>query len=307
MATVINSVKKRDDELAFGRVLCRILPYKLFDALRKNGAAFEHIEEIRCRKNRRLYVTCGEQNVILGYVVTEEDMEYIFNALCGGSLYAHKDTVNEGYITLDGGIRVGIVGRAAVESGKLLGVYDVSGINIRLPKDLRPSASTVCNLLHKSRGGVLIYSSPGVGKTTLLRSASATMASGENAIRVAVVDTRGELGLYLDDARLSLDILEGYPKAKGIEIALRTMNPQLIVCDEIGSEADAQAIASAQNCGVPILASAHGDSLSGLLVRKGIESLHKSAVFDYYVGIERRYGYDFSYSIVSREEAVSVS
>ena len=97
MATVINSIKNREDELLLSRVLGRILPYKLFDALRGNGEALLHVEEIRCRRNRRLYLTCGGQNIILGYVVTDADMEYIFNAICGGSLYAHKDTVIEGY------------------------------------------------------------------------------------------------------------------------------------------------------------------------------------------------------------------
>ena len=150
---------------------------------------------------------------------------------------------------------------------------------------------------------MLVYSPPGEGKTTLLRGVAAALASGAEAWRVAVIDSRGELGFSLDDASLCIDVLAGYPRALGLEIAARTMNAQLIVCDEIGGVDEARAIISAQNCGVPLLASAHGESVRSIMRRDGIRELHLAGVFGAYVGIKRRgIGIDYIYDISRAEE-----
>jgi hypothetical protein len=106
------------------------------------------------------------------------------------------------------------------------------------------------------------------------------MASGISPWRVSIIDTRGELALSFDGSGATVDLLTGYPKSVGIEIAARTMNPELMVCDEIGDAEEARAIIGAQNCGVPLLASAHGADLGGLLRRTGIRELHIAGVFD---------------------------
>ena len=104
-----------------------------------------------------------------------------------------------------------------------------------------------------------------------------------------------------------MDVLTGYPRPRGIEIATRTMNAQLIVCDELGDAAEAEAIVAAQNCGVPFVASAHGDSVAGLLRRTGILRLHRAGVFGAYVGIRRPpWGGEFSYTVTEWEEANGV-
>jgi stage III sporulation protein AA len=128
------------------------------------------------------------------------------------------------------------------------------------------------------------------------------MASGFSPWRVAVIDTRGELSFSLSGEGLCLDVLSGYPRGIGIEIATRTMNAQLIVCDEIGDTREAEAIMAAQNCGVPFLATAHADSIRELLKRTGIAKLHEARVFGCYVGIKRR-GSDFNYTFTEWEDA----
>ena len=303
MATVINDIKVKK-RAVYENVLSGALPYKLFDEIRRVSDKYGRLEELRCRSGRRAYVSIGGRNIMLSYVVSVSDMNMMTDAICGGSLYAHSETMAEGFITLEGGVRVGICGRAVVEGGKIIGIYDVSGLNYRIPSPLLKVGASVCRLLNEGGcNGVLIYSPPGVGKTTLLRGIAAGMSSGSGARRVAVIDTRGELGSALTGEELSLDILVGYPRGKGIEIATRTLNPELIICDEIGDLSEAQSIVTAANSGVPVVATAHADSVDALLKRDGFDRLHRAAVFGYYVGIRRNTDKtEYEYDIKRREE-----
>ena len=152
---------------------------------------------------------------------------------------------------------------------------------------------------------MLVYSKPGVGKTTVLRDAAALLASGAQPMRVAVVDTRGELGYYLEAKRLTVDILTGYPRKEGIAVATRTLGAQVIVCDEIGDADEAAAIVSAHNCGVPLLASAHAESVRELMSKPGIARLHQSRVFGQYLHIARRPSreFEYEYTVTDAEHA----
>ena len=143
----------------------------------------------------------------------------------------------------------------------------------------------------------------GCGKTTLLRSLAKILASGEPAVRVSVIDTRGELGYSLGEHDLCVDILSGYPKHTGISIAARTLSPQVIICDEIGSRAEAEAICEAQGCGVPLIATAHASSVRELLGRSGMGILHRSGCFLNYVGISRSGEFGLSYDVCKRGDA----
>ena len=302
MATVIRTVRQTafDGHLS---ELFRILPRRLFEEFRSAAEKYGNVEELRCRKDKRAFITAGGENIMLDTVTDGEDMGRMFNAVCQGSVYAHKDTLLEGYVTVGNGIRVGICGRAVTDGGRMIGVYDISGLNLRLPSQRGIDGEPVCRLLREG-AGVLIYSPPGVGKTTLLRGVIKKMASGDRAVRVCVIDTRGELSSEKMGENISVDVLTGYPRGKGIEIATRSMNAQLIVCDEIGDLSEADSIIAAQNCGVPIVATAHSDSIFALMRRTGIRRLHDAAVFDYYVGISRKKGvFDLEYSICKREDA----
>ena len=308
MAVTIKNEKNKKTE-AVPESLLRILPYRLADEIRRmterNGL---NVEEIRLRCERVSSLTANGKNTVMQTILTREEIDRFFKTVCEGSLYAHSDTINNGYITLDGGIRIGICGRAATVNEKIHGVYDISSMNIRIPHAVKRVGEPICRMLRSYIGcrGVLIYSPPGEGKTTLLRAVSASMAGGQMPLRVAVIDTRGELSFSLFDEGLCIDLFSGYPRGVGIEIATRTMNAQLMVCDEIGDVSEAEAIIAAQNCGVPFLASAHADSIDALLRRTGIAMLHEAHVFGCYAGIKRRGEGDFTYTFTDWEEADAI-
>ena len=285
------------------------LPYRISDALRRElrlRAPDSVCEEIRIRCGRMSFVTLsGGINVPLDVSLSRDEMDQTVEKLCRGSLYAYTETINQGYITLPSGMRAGISGRAAVENGRVIGVSDINGICIRIPHYVKVDPTPICNLLCElnMNKGVLIYSAPGVGKTTLLRSVSSEMARGSNACRVVVVDTRGELEFGLRSRGLCLDILCGYPKALGIEIALRSMGAQLIVCDEIGGNDEITSICNAANGGAALLASVHASDIESLMSNESVKTLHKSGAFGAYVGIKRSDG-EIRYTVTYRSDIV---
>ena len=251
----------------------------------------EHIEEIRLRRDKHIFVTVGgrgiKRNVSLPYVVSEKELCTIFNRMCDGSLYAYSESIIRGYISLPCGVRVGVCGHASVEGGRIIGVYDIAGLNVRIPRiDIGVDESLLRKVVsHAKRGlGTLIFSPPAQGKTTCLRAIAYELSSRE-LMRTSVIDTREELSLMPDNKRLTLDVFSGYPKAEGIRMATLFMNPEVVICDEIGSEEEALAIADAQNCGVPLIATTHGADVYSLLRRRGIMTLHRARAFGSYVRI----------------------
>ena len=137
------------------------------------------------------------------------------------------------------------------------------------------------------------------GKTTLLRAIAACVASPQYGRHTVIVDTRGELNVDLGNPAYSLDVMSGYPRDVGIEIAVRTLGAQVIICDEIGSMADAHATLGASNCGVPIIASAHAASLDELMERPSISVVHRAHVFEKYVKLSRKIAGGFDYEIAN--------
>ena len=283
-------------------VLRSCLPPHFCDTILRTGAY--PIEEIRLHRGRILTVTSRLKNLGCGIVVSERDIQDVFSRMCGGSLYAYEETIRQGYIPLEGGIRVGVCGSAASQDGKIIGVHSITGLMIRIPHAVLVDTTTLLHTFFadRSQRGLLIYAPPGVGKTTLLRAIAKDVSSPQHRRHTVIVDTRGELNVELNDPNLNLDILCGYPRDVGIEIAVRTLGAQLIICDEIGSMADARATLGAANCGVPLIASAHAATVGELLERPAIKLLHRAHVFGKYVGLSRRTMGGFEYDITAWKE-----
>ena len=281
------------------------LPERVRADIEQAAKELKRIEEMRFHCGRRTTLTSMGRNIPTAAVLSRNEMERLLTRLCGGSVYAFRDTIAEGYINPGGGVRVGVCGRAALSGGKISGVYEIDTLVIRIPHRSPPLGREIVGLIKEMNftRGVLIYSPPGVGKTTHLRSLAIMLSSGNEAKRVSVIDTRGELAFALDSPALCLDLLSDYPKHTGISIASRTLGSEVIICDEIGSRAEAEAIREAHNCGVPLIATAHAASVRELLGRIGIGILHRAGCFGAYVGLSRRGSFGFDYDICKREDA----
>ncbi len=280
----------RKSEITLPKYLTGALPLPVVgeteELLRESS---EGIEEIRLRLGKFSEYRVGGKSLRGRYVPDRESMDDILFKLCGGSVYAHGDTLCEGYVRGESGVRIGVVGHAVCRGAQITAVQNVSSLNIRIPTKLRRLSgigTPYPELAEAATGGLLICSPPGVGKTTALRYTARTLAGTGH--RVAVIDSRGELAYGLEAPGLSADVLDGYPRAKGIEIAIRTMCPDVIVCDEIGSSEDCAALMSAAGAGVAVLATAHASSSEDAVSRQGISELCRTGIFGHVAFLERQ-------------------
>ena len=262
----------------------------------------EKLSEIRIRAGRLSSVSLRGRVIPLSVFVTEEQIRDSLKLFCRGSVYAYSESLKEGYIAFEGGYRVGVSGRAVYENGIICGVGEVSSLCVRIPHNIRGAADIVIETFERLefRQGILIYSQPGNGKTTMLRDCALQLSSGKYHKTVALIDTREELSGSFIGRECAIDVLKGYPKAAGIEIATRTLSPDVIICDEIGGYEEALSILETQSCGVPLIASAHGGSLSEIFSRGSVKILAENGVFGAYIYVKRenenKYTYTVNYS-----------
>ena len=229
-------------------------------------------EEIRLRTGQPLTVLLPEgemfaQKEMPRMHVTQNDLEQLCDTVTGYSRYAACDTLSHGFLTAKGGYRIGVCGTAVMHDGCMTNLRDFSSAVIRISREVSGLAEEILpRLMENGRfPSTLIYSPPGLGKTTLLRDMVRLLSDGDQqtpAFRVAVADERGEIAvMYQGRAQMSVgchtDVLDGCPKAQAIPILLRSANPQIIAVDEITQQHDLHAMAHAANCGVSLLATIH--------------------------------------------------
>jgi len=265
-----------------------ILPKKIADEILRLSACrpggISAIKEISVRLGGGCYLKIGREEIRLFSFPDREEMDLTVDRLLGGALYAHRDNIAKGFVSLGRGIRVGICGSASYDGGALVGVRNINSLIFRIPTGECEFEEELREVFAKGIGrGVLIYSSPGVGKTTAIRRLAALVGGGKCPKRVAVVDERGEFDEF-DYIGCKVDILKGYKKSEGVEIATRTLAPQIIMIDEIGAE-DVAPILSVIKCGIPIVATAHASSKEELLSKPVLKSLFESSVFSLVLGI----------------------
>lgn len=261
----------------------------------------ENIREIRLKKDAPIIIT-STRNMFLRYngELTEiynpnevcffesYDMEESVRKLCNYSIYAFQNEMKNGFITVNGGHRVGIAATAITDlNGNITAIKDVTSLNVRIARQIdNCSDDIIQNILHNRLKSILIIGEPASGKTTVLRDLSLRLSGAEFGFkRVCVVDERGEIDIcnIFNNKKqfgISCDILKGYPKNEGMLIALRSLSPEVIVCDEVGCDNDVHAIEKIANSGVKLFATIHANSISELSKRPQFEELMRTGAFE---------------------------
>lgn len=230
-----------------------------------------------------------------------EELSDTLESLTGGAVYAERDSMARGYISLPHGVRVGISGRARYDGERLVGVSEVGSLVFRIPTGECEFGEELYSVFSSGIGrGMLIYSPPGVGKTTALRYLAKRISVRKSHTRIAVIDERCEFSGE-DFRDTPVELLSGYEKGLGMEIAIRTLSPAVIMVDEL-SATDAAAVMSVLRSGVPLIATAHATDLSDLKCRAGLSELIGSGAFSVFVGIS--YGAGGYLLSVEREDVV---
>ncbi|MDD7738967.1 MAG: stage III sporulation protein AA [Fusicatenibacter sp.] len=288
-----------------GADLLRLFSGNVRKILETANLDFDKVQEIRLRTGAPLLVVYAAKEQFpdetgtmqtdgsRGYVIRAEDirdtMEYIGNY----SLYAYEEELRQGFLTVQGGHRVGIAGKTILEGERVKGISHISCINVRIAHQLKGCADMVLPYLMDGNEfhHTLIVSAPRCGKTTLLRDIIRQISDGSKefpGLTVGVVDERSEIaGCYLgvaqNDIGIRTDVLDCCPKAEGMMMLIRSMSPDVVAVDEIGTSEDIHAMESVVNCGCKLLATVHGNSIEDIKQKPLLCRLVEEHVFERYV------------------------
>ncbi len=259
----------------------------LHKAIKQNEKLAEQIQEIRIRVGRPIILKLQNLDILIEYIVNQTEILQILEKICENSIYAYKNQICNGYITIKGGHRIGITGSAVVENEKIINIKYITSLNFRIARQVLNCSNKIIGQVIDEKNqdiyNTLIVSPPGRGKTTILRDLIRNLSNGIDEINFkgrtcGVVDERGEIaamykGVPQNDIGIRTDIIENISKAKGIKILIRTMAPEIIACDEIGSKEDVEAIQEAIISGVKGIFTMHGKTLEDVKSNNQINKL----------------------------------
>lgn len=272
----------------------------------------ERILEIRLRAGQPVILSLKQGEVYLtetgrlsdhiqeAQILSRQELEQILKHICRYSFYAYEEEMRKGFISADGGFRVGIAGEVLLdEQGNVKNIRYISSINIRIAHEKKNVALPVLPWLYQDGKlyNTLLVSPPGCGKTTILRDLIRLISDGNAQAKgqtVGVVDERSEIagcvqGIPQNDLGRRCDVLDGCPKAEGMHMLLRSMAPRVVAVDELGGEADVRALAQVLQCGCSVIATIHGESWDSLLMKPALAPLFREKVFGRILFLKKEY------------------
>ena len=251
----------------------------------------KELEEIRMRANKNLILRFNNDELITNHIVTTKELLETLEKITENSIYTYEKQISQGFITLSGGHRVGIVGNAVNEGNKITNISHISGMNFRIAREIKGCSNFILKKLYDNKGNfqnTLLVGAPGSGKTTLLRDLIRQISNGNEyskGLNVGVVDERNEIaamyrGIEQTDLGLRTDVIAGIPKTSGIRILIRSMAPQVIAVDEIGGEQDSQNVFYAMCSGAKTLLTCHGNSFTDIQINPELGQLLRNGMLD---------------------------
>lgn len=250
-----------------------------------------NIQEIRMRVNKPIIILSNNIEYINKDVILKnEDINKTLEKMSKYSLYAYEEEIKNGYLSIQGGHRIGIVGKVIMEKGKIKTIRYISGLNIRISHQIKGCANKVMKYIRSDNkvNNTLVVSPPKCGKTTILRDIARQLSDGNESCRgfnIGIVDERSEIagcynGIAQNDIGIRTDVLDSCPKVEGMRMLLRSMSPEVIVVDEISGKGDYDAIDDILKAGVSLICSIHAAGMNDIKNNKSIMSMINQNTFE---------------------------
>ena len=279
-------------------MLENVLPQNIANALNRYQNLIE-LNEIRLRVNKPVVVIVKNKKYYLGergftslenaIVLDYESIQRIVFKMCDNSVYSVNDCIKNGYITLQGGIRVGLTGEVVSEQGQVTTIKNFQALNFRIPHFVEGCSTIALEyILNGKFNNTLILSPPGAGKTTFIRDIVYQLYKRNYCYNILIADERNEIMSMLNaescfDLGGFCDVYTNCSKEFAFKHGIRSMNPDIIVCDEIDIDKDLETVVGATNCGVKVLCTLHCDNINQLKTKKNFDKIFNNKVFDRYI------------------------